>query len=171
MVPPRITPYTHAYVCLGFHLSDFNTTPPLRSRPFSLPLLPLNPNVVSIFDNQSEFMLNPWQVPYPQEYGWDPANLRATRAYTGSLADVVTHVQHEPICATAVLPPRRLVMTFSFGIGFCIRGPHASGIFMSVLLTIIVNIGLVSLVYPGTPPIFLDLCRGCAPAFVSQILA
>jgi hypothetical protein len=65
----------------------------------------LNPDVVSIFDDQSQFVLNPWRVPYPREYGWNPAHSLATRAYTGPPADVITRVQDEPIQATAVFPP------------------------------------------------------------------
>jgi hypothetical protein len=74
----------------------------------------LNLDVVSIFDDQSQFVLNPWWMPYPREYGWDSAHPLATRAYTGPPADAVTRVQDEPIHTIAVflplLPQRNLAL-------------------------------------------------------------
>jgi hypothetical protein len=105
MVSPRTALYTCVLVRLGFRLADFDTSIHAPSRPFSLPLLPLNPNVLSIFEDQSRFVLNPWWVPYPREYGWNPANLLSVRDYVGPLAKSTIRVQAEPIRATAVLPP------------------------------------------------------------------
>jgi hypothetical protein len=79
-------------------------------RPFGLPPLALNLDVLSIFNDQSQFVLNPWRALYPREYSWDPVHPLATRAYSGPPADVITRVQDEPIRTTVVflpLPPQR----------------------------------------------------------------
>jgi hypothetical protein len=96
-------PYTCARARLGLRLRDFETIVPSPERLLGLPRLPLNPDVVSIFADQSPFVLNPWRVPIPRERGWDPSNLSRTRAYLGPLP--ATLEWPGVILPTAIFPP------------------------------------------------------------------
>jgi hypothetical protein len=58
-------PYTRAQARLSLRLHDFDTAVPSPERPLGLPRFPFNPNIISIFADQTPFVLNPWRVPFP----------------------------------------------------------------------------------------------------------
>jgi hypothetical protein len=96
-------PYMRARVRLSLCLRDFETVIPSPERPLGLPHLPLNPDVMSIFADQSPFVLNPWQVPIPRECSWDPSDPSHTRAYIGPLP--MTLERLGVILPVVVFPP------------------------------------------------------------------
>ncbi|KAJ7827417.1 hypothetical protein B0H13DRAFT_2373847 [Mycena leptocephala] len=103
-------PYTRARACLGLRLCDFETVVPSPECPFEMPHLPLNPDVVSIFDDQAPFILNPWQVLLPWEHSWDPSDPSRTHPTSNSLRTGTT----VPIIAHQLFIAQVLVSWFCF---------------------------------------------------------